>query len=161
MDELSIKPATLSDVPIMLEFIKELAEYEKRLSEVTATQDLLKEHLFGNAPKAEAVIAWQGTTAVGFALFFHNFSTFLGKPGLYLEDLYVRPEYRGAGIGSKLLKYLANLALERGCGRFEWWVIDWNTPAIEFYRRMGAKPMDEWTVQRVEGAALVALANSN
>ncbi|MDO8953567.1 MAG: GNAT family N-acetyltransferase [Gammaproteobacteria bacterium] len=144
-----IKLARKEDVPLILQFIKELAEYEKLADEVVATEAILAESLFGPRPYAEAIIAYLDKTPVGFALFFHNFSTFLGRPGLYLEDLFVKPEARGHGVGQKLLGYLAALAKKRNCGRFEWWVLDWNEPAIEFYKRMGAKPMDEWTVFRV------------
>ncbi len=153
-----IRPATRDDVPLILQFIKELAEYEKLAHEVVATEELLTETLFGAKPGAEVVLAYADGKAVGFALFFHNFSTFLGRPGLYLEDLYVKSEMRGSGIGRKILAYLAHLAKQRNCGRFEWWVLDWNKPAIDFYRKLGAKPMDEWTVQRVTGEALDKLA---
>lgn len=149
LQNVEIKLATKEDVPLILQFIKELAEYEKLAHEVVATEAILMESMFGPRLYAEAVIAYLDHEPIGFALFFHNFSTFLGRPGLYLEDLYVRPEARGKGIGQKLLAHLAELAKQRNCGRFEWWVLDWNTPAIEFYKRIGAKPMDEWTVFRV------------
>lgn len=155
---ISIKPAVKTDVPLILSFIKALAEYEKLAHEVMATERDLEETLFGKRPYAEVVLAYQNEAPVGFALFFHNYSTFLGKPGIYLEDLYVQPQARGLGIGQQLLSYLAKLALDRNCGRLEWWVLDWNTPAIELYHRLGAKPMDDWTVQRVTGEALVRLA---
>lgn len=155
---LRIRPAAEADVPLVLRFIRELAEYERLLHEVVATEERLRETLFGARPAAEVVIAeWEGAPA-GFALFFHNFSTFLGRPGVYLEDLFVEPEHRGRGIGKALLAHLARLAVERGCGRLEWWVLDWNEDAIRFYRSLGAVPMDGWTVYRVAGDALTALA---
>jgi GNAT superfamily N-acetyltransferase len=153
-----IEPARPVDVPLLLELIRELAVFEKLAHEAQASAEELGRHLFGPQPRAEAVIAFHAAEPAGFALYFHNFSTFLGKPGLYLEDLYVRPAYRGRGIGEGLLRHLARLALERGCGRFEWSVLDWNLAAIDFYRRLGAVPMDEWTVYRVTGPALAALA---
>ena len=153
-----IEPARPADVPLLLELIHELAVFEKLEHEAQASPEQLSRHLFGQQPRAEAVVAFHAAEPAGFALFFHNFSTFLGRPGLYLEDLYVRPTYRGRGIGEGLLRHLAGLALERDCGRFEWSVLDWNREAIEFYRRLGAVPMDEWTVHRVTGPALVALA---
>lgn len=158
-DNFQIKPATIDDAPLILSFIKELAEYEKLLHEVVATEDILKETLFGKQPKAEVVIGYLNDTPVSFALFFHNFSTFLGKPGIYLEDLFVRPEARSNGIGQKMLAYLAHLAKSRGCGRLEWWVLDWNEPAISFYKKIGAKAMDEWTVFRVTDQNLDELAS--
>lgn len=158
MTNVDIRSATIDDVPLILKFIKELAEFEKLLHEVTATEEILKETLFGPHPKAEVIISSCDNNPVGFALFFHNFSTFLGKPGIYLEDLYVKPEARGKGIGKKMLQHLARLALERNCGRLEWWVLDWNQQAIDFYRSIGAIAMDEWTVQRVTGDALKKLA---
>jgi GNAT superfamily N-acetyltransferase len=155
----TIRNATATDVPLILSFIKELAEYENLSSEVVATEEILTESLFGEpSSSAEVVIGYYKNEPVAFALFFHNFSTFLGKPGLYLEDLYVNPEMRGKGIGKVLILYLANLAKKRGCGRFEWWVLDWNKSAIQFYHSIGARPMDEWTVQRVDGEALDQLA---
>jgi GNAT superfamily N-acetyltransferase len=159
IDSLEIREAQKSDVPMILHFIKELATYEKLLHEVTATEELLEKSLFGEKSVAEVVIASFENRDVGFALYFHNFSTFVGKPGIYLEDLYVSPEYRGKGFGKSLLKYLANLAIERDCGRLEWWVLDWNESAIKFYKSLGAKPMDEWTVFRVAGEDLIKLAN--
>jgi GNAT superfamily N-acetyltransferase len=158
MDVLEIRKAQKSDVPLILHFIKELAAYEKLLHEVTATVELLEANLFGEKSVAEVVIASSENKDVGFALYFHNFSTFVGKPGIYLEDLYVSPDYRGKGFGKSLLKYLANLAVERDCGRLEWQVLDWNESAIKFYKSLGAKPMDEWTVFRVTGDELVKLA---
>ncbi len=156
--DLKIVTATIEDTPLILEFIKALAEYEKLPTEVTATEELLKETLFGNRKVAEVIIGYHNDIAVGFALFFHNFSTFIGKPGIYLEDLFVKPEYRGRGFGKALLKHIAALAKERNCGRFEWSVLDWNEPSIKFYKNLGAKPMDEWTMYRVTGDALTALA---
>lgn len=158
--DFEIKTATIKDVPLILSFIKELAEYEKLSHEVVATEDILKETLFGEKSHAEVVIGYLKNTPVSFALFFHNFSTFLGRPGIYLEDLFVRPEARGAGIGQKMLAYLAALAKQRNCGRLEWWVLDWNESAIQFYKKIGATPMDEWTVFRVTGKALDDLGNS-
>ncbi len=160
MADANIKSATIEDIPLILTFIKELAEFEKLLDEVTATEEILRETLFGDNPKAEVIIAYCDNNPVGFALFFHNFSTFLGKPGIYLEDLYVKPEIRGRGVGKKMLQYLAQLTLERNCGRLEWWVLDWNQQAIDFYRSIGAIAMDEWTVQRVTGDALKKLAQT-
>ena len=153
-----IEPARERDVPLILDLIKGLAVYEKLADEVVATEDGLRESLFGGKPAAEVVIAYAGDEPVGFALFFHNFSTFLGRRGLYLEDLFVRPEWRGRGAGRALLTHLAKIAAERECGRFEWSVLDWNEPAINFYKSLGARPMDEWTVFRVTGDALSALA---
>lgn len=141
------------DVSLILDFIKQLADYEKLLDEVTATEEILKESLF-ERKAAEVIIGEYDEKPISFALFFHNFSTFLGKPGLYLEDLFVKPEYRGKGIGQIMLSYLAKLAVERNCGRLEWWCLDWNKPAIKFYKSKGAIPMDEWTVYRVCGDAL-------
>lgn len=156
----TIRAATPSDVPMILNFIRELAEFEKLLHEARATEQDLHTHLFGARSAAEVVIGeWDGTP-VAFALFFSTFSTFLGKPGIYLEDLYVTPEMRGKGCGTLLLRYLAHLAVQRGCGRLEWSVLDWNESAIRVYRAIGAKPQDEWTVQRVAGEALSALAKS-
>lgn len=153
----SIRPATPEDVATILGFVRDLAIFEREPDAVEATEAMLHEALFERRV-AEAVIAEIQGKPVGFALFFHNFSTWTGKPGIYLEDLYVAPEARGSGVGTALLRHLAGLALDRGCGRFEWAVLDWNTPAIDFYRAMGAAPMDEWTVQRVSGEALVKLA---
>ena len=153
-----IRPAVREDAGQMLTFIRELAEYEQLAHEVVADEAGLAARLFGERPYAEALIAEVDGVPAGFALFFHNCSTFLGTPGLYLEDLFVRPQYRGLGLGKRLMVRLAQIAVERDCGRFEWWVLDWNTPAIDFYRRLGAVGMDEWTVQRVTGDALKALA---
>jgi GNAT superfamily N-acetyltransferase len=161
-----LSPALEADVPVILSLIKALAEYEKLAHEVVATEADLRRWLFGAKPVAEVIIAWAPADAetgkeepVGFALFFHNFSTFLGRPGIYLEDLFVVPEWRGRGVGRRLLTHLAGLAMERGCGRFEWSVLDWNTPAIDFYRRMGAVLMDDWRICRVTGDALATLAS--
>lgn len=160
MDEnFAIKPATIEDVPLIFSFIKKLAEYEKLLHAVTATEDGLREVLFGERRYAETVIAYYENQPVGFALFFHNFSTFLGKPGIYLEDLFVDPEYRGKGFGKALLVYLAKLAQERNCGRLEWAVLTWNKPSIDFYESLGAQQMNEWFVYRLTGTALEQLAN--
>ena len=154
----TLRTSTEADIPLLLAFIRELAQYEKLLNEVTATEESLRESLFGARRSAEALIAdWEGKPAA-FAVFFHNFSTFLGRPGLYLEDIYVKPELRGKGIGGTILAYLAKLAAERGCGRVEWAVLDWNAPALKFYRSIGAVPMTEWTVHRVAGGALKLLA---
>lgn len=158
--EFFLRPATESDTSLILSFIRELAEYERLSHEVVASEDGIREALFGPRPAAEVIIGEYQDQPAAFALFFHNFSTFLGKPGLYLEDLFVKPDLRGMGLGKAILAYLARLALERGCGRFEWWVLDWNKPALKFYRSIGAEPMDEWTVQRVSGDALVELADS-
>jgi GNAT superfamily N-acetyltransferase len=158
MPEIGIRPATEEDVPLILWFIKELAGYERLSHEVTATENLLRFHLFGERRSAEVVIGQHADEPAGFALFFHNFSTFLGKPGIYLEDLYVKPEFRGVGIGRALLAHVAGLTKERGCGRLEWSVLDWNEPATRLYRGIGAFPMDEWTVYRVVGEALDELA---
>ncbi|MFZ4746621.1 MAG: GNAT family N-acetyltransferase [Sphingomonas sp.] len=155
---LSIRPAIEPDLDLIIGFIRALADYERLADEVHLDRDVLATHLFGSAPKAEVLIAERDGAPVGFALFFHNFSTFEGQPGIYLEDLFVSPEARGSGAGKALLAALATLALERGCARLEWSVLDWNTPAIEFYRSLGAKSMDEWTINRVEGTALSALA---
>ena len=158
MPEIGIRPATEEDVPLILSFIRELAGYERLSHEVSATEDLLRESLFGARRGAEVVIGSHADEPASFALFFHNFSTFLGRPGIYLEDLYVKPEFRGKGIGRVMLVYLAGLAKERGCGRLEWSVLDWNEPAIRLYKGIGAVPMDDWTVYRVTGEALDELA---
>lgn len=157
---INIRNANESDTNTILQFIKELAEYEKMSKDVTATEELLRENLFVKK-LAEVIIAEEDNIPVGFALFFHNFSTFLGKGGIYLEDLYVKPNMRNKGIGKKLLKYLANLAVERDCGRLEWSCLDWNEPSIAFYKERGATPMDEWTVYRVTGDNLVSLAKKD
>lgn len=157
LDDFKLRFAEIKDVPLILEFIKELANYERMLNEVVATEEILKESLF-ERKMAEVIIGEYKSKPVAFALFFHNFSTFLGRPGIYLEDLYVKPEMRGKGIGTIMLSFLAKLCVERKCGRLEWWCLDWNEPAIKFYKQMGAKPMDEWTVYRVSGDALGKLA---
>lgn len=157
MDTIQISSASPDDTPVILSLIRELAEFERLLHQVTATEEELRDHLFVRR-SAEVVLARKDGDVAGFALFFHNFSTFLGKPGLYLEDLYVRPKYRGVGCGAALLRHLARLAVERDCGRFEWSVLDWNQRAIEFYKSLGAEPLDEWTMYRVTGEALKRLA---
>lgn len=158
MSEITLRDATTADVPVILEFIRALAQYERLEHEVVATEESLRRTLFGPHPYAEVVLACEGVRPLGFALFFHNYSTFKGAPGLYLEDLFVLPEARRRGIGRQLLTWLARTAVERGCARLEWAVLDWNAPAITFYQRLGAIPMDEWTVFRVTGQALTALA---
>ncbi|MEK9664078.1 MAG: GNAT family N-acetyltransferase [Candidatus Nanopelagicales bacterium] len=157
---MSIREATPADVSEILAMIRELADYERAVHEVVATEELLRESLFSAEPAVFALIAQDDDSGdvVGFALWFRNFSTWLGRHGVYLEDLYVRPEHRGSGHGKAMLQQLARIAVDRGYGRFEWWVLDWNTPALEFYRSIGAEPMDEWTVQRVTGDALTRLA---
>lgn len=158
---LTMRSATPADVPLVLAFIRELADYERLPHEVVATEPLLHEALFGPSPDAEVLFAELDGEPVGFALFFHSFSTFLGRRGLYLEDLFVRPAARGRGVGRALLARLAAIARQRGCGRFEWSVLDWNEPAIGFYRSLGAVPMDGWTVYRVTGEALARLAGED
>jgi GNAT superfamily N-acetyltransferase len=154
----TIREATESDVPLILQFIRDLAEYERLLDVVMATEDFLRATLFGEHRFAEVLIAEEDGTAAGFALFFHNYSTFLAQPGIYLEDLFVKPEYRGRGYGKALLARLAQLARERNCGRVEWAVLDWNEPSINFYKALGAKVMDEWHTFRLTGDALQKLA---
>jgi GNAT superfamily N-acetyltransferase len=151
---LKIIPATEQDVSLVLSFIRKLAEYEKLSHQVVATEDLLREGLFGERRVAEVVLAYLGDEPVGFALYFHNFSTFVGRAGIYLEDLFVEPHHRGKGVGKALLAHVANIAVERKCGRFEWAVLDWNTPSIEFYKSLGAVPLDDWTLFRLTGDAL-------
>jgi GNAT superfamily N-acetyltransferase len=146
---LAIRPATPNDASLILRFIRELAEYEKLAHEVVATEDDLKRHLFGDSPKAEVFIAEEGAEALGFCLFFHNFSTFLGRPGFYIEDVYVTPAARGKGAGLALMKAVVAAAKERGYGRVEWSALDWNTPAIDFYAKLGARCMSEWSVFRL------------
>ena len=160
-DTFTIRPAMAADVPIILELIRALATYERAPNEVTATEKGLTEVLFGEKPAAEVLLAFEKDRAVGFAVFFHNFSTWLGRPGLYLEDLFVRPEDRGKGYGRALLVDLAKIARERGCGRMEWAVLTWNEPAINFYRKLGAKPMDEWTVFRLTRDGIARLADAS
>ncbi|MBR5269905.1 MAG: GNAT family N-acetyltransferase [Anaerotignum sp.] len=157
MEKLQFRYAKEGDTALILQFIKELADYEKMLDEVVATEEILKEWIFAKN-KAEVIFVLENDMEVGFALFFHNFSTFLGRSGVYLEDLFVKPAYRGKGYGKGLLKKLAQIAVERGCGRLEWWCLDWNKPSIDFYRSMGAEPMDDWTVYRVAGDTLQKLA---
>ena len=156
--DLVIRPATVADVPIILELIRELAAYERAPNEVVATEEQLANVLFGPRPAAEVLLAFEGKTPVGFAIFFRNFSTWLGRPGLYLEDLFVRPESRGKGYGRALLVHLAKIAHDRGCGRMEWAVLDWNDPAIQFYRTLGAKPLDEWRIFRLTREGIARLA---
>lgn len=157
--DFSIRSATSDDVALILSFIRALADYEKLTHEVTATEADIRSTLFSDRPVAEALLAFEGDTPVGFALFFHNYSTFLGKPGLYLEDLFVQPGYRNKGYGKALLIHLARLANERGCGRFEWSVLDWNQPSIDFYRSLGARPLDDWSIFRLDGEQLQALGS--
>lgn len=157
--EFRIQPATEGDVPLIFRFIRALAEYEKLAHEVVATETSLRQSLFGPQPSAEVVIAYAESEPAGFAVFFHNYSTFLGRPGLYLEDLFVLPEWRGQGLGRHLLSYLARLAVDRGCGRLEWAVLDWNEPAIRFYESIGAQPLADWTVYRLTGQPLQQLAS--
>jgi len=157
MEKVYFRYAEETDVALILQFIKDLAEYERMSDEVIATEELLREWIF-EKNKAEVIFAMKGEKEVGFALFFHNFSTFLGRAGIYLEDLYVKEAYRGKGYGKALLKKLAKIAVERGCGRLEWSCLDWNQPSIDFYRSLGAVPMDEWTVYRATGETLQKLA---
>ncbi|MCC5909763.1 MAG: GNAT family N-acetyltransferase [Clostridiaceae bacterium] len=158
IQDFTIRFATEEDIPLILEFIKNLAEYEKMLHEVTATEEILRVSLF-EKNQAEVILGEYHGEAVGFALFFHNFSTFLGKANLYLEDLFVKPEMRGKGFGKTLLAFLGKIAVERDCGRLDWWCLDWNTSSIAFYKEMGANAMDEWTVYRVEGQNLIELGD--
>jgi GNAT superfamily N-acetyltransferase len=154
-----IRPATPADVPTILEFTRELADYERRLHEVVATEERLHRTLFGPRPVAEVLVAEHDGAPVGLALFFSTYSTFLGQAGIYLEDLFVRPHARGRGIGRRLLERIAQLCVERDCGRLEWSVLTWNEPAIKFYERLGARPQNEWAVYRLAGAELRALAS--
>ncbi len=160
MSNFEIRPPGSDEVRYVVQFIRELAEYERLLDECLITEEALRASLFAEQPYAEARLAILDGVPIGFCLFFHNFSTFLGKPGLYLEDLYIQPQYRNFGYGKQILGYLANLALERGCGRFEWAVLDWNEPSIAFYRKLGAEPMNDWTVQRMTGESLTRLAST-
>jgi GNAT superfamily N-acetyltransferase len=155
-----IRPATEADAPVILSFVKQLAEYEKLAHEVVATESTIRDTLFGNRRVAEVAIGYFETKPVGFVLFFHNYSTFLGQPGLYIEDLFVNEAYRRRGFGRALLLYVARLAQERRCGRLEWSVLDWNESAIQFYKKLGALPMSEWTVFRITGESLKRLASS-
>src|SRR5256886_7660324 len=159
-ENLDIRPASVEDVPIILQLIRDLATYERAPHEVTATEEQLIDVLFGQRPSAEVLLAFEGKSPVGFAVFFHNFSTWLGRVGLYLEDLFVKPEKRGKGYGRSLLVELAKIARDRRCGRMEWAVLNWNEPAIKFYRALGAQPMNEWTVFRLTRDELASLANS-
>ena len=156
--ELEISAAKERDVPIILDFIRKLAAYEKLSHEVRATEDLLRETLFGDHPMAEVLLAHWSGEAAGFAVYFRNFSTFLARPGIYLEDIFVEPTFRGRGIGKALLARVANIAVQRGCGRLNWAVLDWNRPAIDFYRSLGAVPLGDWTVFRLTGDSLMRLA---
>jgi len=155
-----IRESTPDDLPVILQLIRDLAEYERAPHEVVATEEGLREVLFGARPVAEVVLAIEDKTAVGFAVFFHNFSTWLGRPGLYLEDLFIKPDRRGKGYGRALLVHLAKIARERGCGRMEWAVLDWNEPAIKFYRTLGAAPNEEWTIFRLTQDGIGRLADS-
>ncbi len=161
MTPLEIRTTTEADLPIILQLIRDLAEYEREPEAVVATEPGLRKVLFGSNRSAEVLLALEDTEPVGFAVFFHNFSTWLGRPGLYLEDLFVKPEKRGKGYGRALLERLAQIAQERGCGRMEWAVLDWNEPAIQFYRKLGAKPMDEWTVFRLTEEGIANLASNS
>lgn len=158
MGGIEIRPATAADVPLVLGFIRQLAAYERLTHEVVADEAILRESLFGARPAAEALIGTVDGVPAGFVVFFQNFSTFLGRPGLYLEDLFVLPEFRGRGLGKAFLTHLAGEAVRRGCGRFEWAVLDWNQPAIDFYRKLGAEPQGDWTIFRLTGEALRRLA---
>jgi|SRR5687767_11566436 GNAT superfamily N-acetyltransferase len=161
MSDIRIEPATEADVPLMLQLIKDLAEYERLADEVVATEAMVRESFFGPVPHAKAVIARIGGDAVGFAIWFSTYSTFLSKPGIYLEDLFVLPDWRGKGVGRALLQHLARIAVEQGCGRIEWSVLNWNETAIRFYRNIGARAMNEWTVYRLTGDALARVAKSD
>jgi GNAT superfamily N-acetyltransferase len=158
--DFQIRPARVDDVPIILELIRDLATYERAPDDVTATEEQLVDVLFGERPAAEVLLAFEGESAVGFAVYFYNFSTWLGRAGLYLEDLFVKPEKRGKGYGRALLVELAKIARDRGCGRMEWAVLNWNEPAIKFYQALGAKPMDEWTVFRFTRDEIAKLADA-
>ena len=156
-----IRPACVEDVPIILELIRDLATYERAPNEVTATEEQLVDVLFGERPAAEVLLAFEGKLPVGFAVYFYNFSTWLGRPGLYLEDLFVKPEKRGKGYGRALLVELAKIARDRGCGRMEWAVLDWNDPAIHFYLKLGARPNEEWTIYRLTRGGIAQLAQES
>lgn len=158
--DLRISPAQQSDVPLILSFIRKLAEYEKLLHEAVVSEDILRESLFGPKPAAEVLLAYAGDEPVGFAVYFQNFSTFLGRAGIYLEDLFVEPAYRGRGIGAAILVHVAKIAKERGCGRLNWAVLNWNQSAIDFYRKIGAVLLEDWTICRLSGSALDRLANA-
>ena len=159
MPDVRIRPATIDDTSLILTLIRGLADYERLAHEAVVTEADIRESLFGERPAAEVLVAEVGSEAAGFALFFHNYSTFLGRRGLYLEDLFVFPAYRGQGVGLALMRRLARLAIERQCGRFEWWVLDWNESAIDFYQRLGARAMSDWTVYRLTGEPLARLAH--
>ena len=156
----TIRPATIVDVPIILQLIRDLATYERAPNEVAATEEQLVDVLFGERPVAEVLLAFEDEMPIGFAVFFHNFSTWVGRPGLYLEDLFVKPEARGKGYGRALLIHLAKIARDRGCGRMEWAVLDWNEPAIQFYKKIGAQPLDEWKIFRLTRDGIAKLAES-
>jgi len=158
--DFQIRPARVEDVPVILQLVRDLATYERAPDEVTATEEQLIDVLFGERPAAETLLAFEGKSPAGFAVYFYNFSTWLGRPGLYLEDLFVNPDKRGKGYGRALLVELAKIARDRGCGRMEWAVLNWNEPAIKFYRALGAKPMDEWTVFRLTPEEIVKLADA-
>jgi len=158
--DFAIRSARVEDVPIILQLIRDLATYERAPNEVAATEEQLVDVLFGEKPAAEVLLAFENETPIGFAVFFYNFSTWLGRPGLYLEDLFVKPEARGKGYGRALLVHLARIARDRGCGRMEWAVLNWNEPAIKFYRSLAAKPLDEWTVFRLTRDGIAKLAQS-
>ncbi len=158
MSNITIRNASIEDAPLILNFVKALATYEKAEFEVTATPEEIEQSLFGEGSKADALICSIDQQPVGIAVYFYNYSTWLGKPGLYLEDLFISPEYRGSGAGKALLKHLAKIAVSKNCPRFEWSVLDWNTPAIEFYKGLGAKPQDEWIKYRLSGDALTKFA---
>lgn len=160
LPEFVIRTTSVEDVPLILDFIRGIADYERLLHEVVATEETLTESLFGDKPSAEVLIGEWAGEPVAFVVFFHNFSTFMGRPGIYLEDLFVKPEWRGRGIGKILLQYLARIAKQRNCTRFEWNVLDWNEPALKFYHSLGAVPMDEWTIHRVSGESLDSLAEA-
>ena len=159
MAELTFRSASRGDTPLILSFIRSLAEYEKMADQVVATEELLAQEIF-DRHGAEVIFAMEGGEEVGFALYFYNFSTFLGRVGLYLEDLFIKPEHRGKGYGKALLQQLAKIASSRGCGRMEWWCLDWNKPSIDFYLSLDAEPMSDWTVYRLSGDTLSALADS-
>ena len=159
--ELTVAPARENDVPLVLEFIRKLAEYERLSADVIADESMLRESLFGAKPAAEVVLAYWANEPVGFAVYFQSFSTFIGRPGIYLEDLFVLPGFRGKGIGKALLRHLARIAKTRNCARLEWAVLDWNQPAIKFYRSLGAIPLQDWTVFRLTDSALHELAEQN
>lgn len=157
----TIRAAVPADVPEILDLIKALAKYERLLDTVTVTEDLLRQTLFGHHPYAEVLMAERDGDTAGFALYFHNYSTFVGRPGLYVEDIFVRSAHRGAGVGGALLREMAAIAYRRGCGRMEWSVLDWNEPAIGFYRRLGALPLDDWTLYRLDAQGIALLAHSS